>query len=145
MSIWFKDYSLEYINSGSKNTMMENCGIEITGVADRELKGTMPADDRNKQPFGILHGGANCVLAETLGSIAANMTCDPEKFHAVGLSITTNHIKAVRNGLVQGVATATHIGKTTQVWKIDTYNENQQLTSTSNLTMAIVSRLAKKS
>lgn len=141
MSIWFKQFSLDDINNHNKGTMVEHCGIEITELADNALIGTMPADDRNKQPFGILHGGANCVLAETLGSIAANLTCDPKTHHAVGLSISTNHIKAVRNGLVKGVAEPKHIGRTTQVWEIKTFDEADKLTSLTSLTMMIVERL----
>jgi 1,4-dihydroxy-2-naphthoyl-CoA hydrolase len=141
MSIWFQSHPIELINKGNENTMVSNCGIKITEITDRTLIGTMPADDRNKQPFGIVHGGANCVLAESLGSIAANLTCNPKEAHAVGLSITTNHIKAVRNGSVRGVASPTHIGRTTQVWNIETFNDADQLTSTTNLTMAIVKKL----
>jgi len=144
MSIWFKDYPLELINKSNKGTMVENCGIELIEITENSLIGTMPADSRNHQPYGILHGGANCVLAETLGSIAANLTCDPEKTHGVGLSITTNHIKAVRNGLVKGIATATHLGRTTQVWDITTYNSVDQITSKTSLTVAIVSKLGRK-
>lgn len=144
MSIWFKDYTLDQINLNNQNTMVSHCGIQITELTEDSLVGIMPVDERTKQPFGILHGGANCVLAETLGSIAANLTCDPTTHHAVGLSITTNHIKAARNGDVQGVATVTHKGKTTQIWKIDTFNDAGDLTSTTNLTMMIVSRLGKK-
>lgn len=123
--------------------MVEHCGIEITDISDNALTGTMPADDRNKQPFGILHGGANCVLAETLGSVAANLVCDPAKAHAVGLSINTNHVRAVRNGLVKGVARPVHIGSSSQVWEINTYNDQDQLTSKTSLTMAVVSRRVK--
>ena len=144
MSIWFENYSLEQINQTNENTMVENCGIKITSLTDNELRGTMPADDRNKQPFGILHGGANCVLAETLGSIAANLTCDPTKEHAVGLNISTSHLKPVRNGLVEGVARPVQLGKKIHVWEIKTFNENSQLTSSTNLTLAIVPKLARK-
>lgn len=121
--------------------MVENCGIVITELNENSLVGTMPADKRNKQPFGILHGGANCVLAETLGSIAANLVCDPKTHHAVGLSITTNHLKAVRNGLVKGIAAPVKVGKTTHVWDIKTYDQSGQLTSTTDLTMMILERL----
>jgi uncharacterized protein (TIGR00369 family) len=141
MSIWFQKHPLNIINQTNENTMVSHCGIEVTELTEDSLIGTMPADDRNKQPFGILHGGANCVLAETLGSIAANLTCDPAESHAVGLSITTNHIKAVRNGLIKGIASPTHIGRTTQVWTIETFNEANKLTSTTTLTMAIVKKL----
>ena len=140
MSIWFKDYSLEEINLGNAKSMVEHCGIIITNNDKNCLEGTMPADDRNKQPFGIVHGGANCVLAESLGSIAANMTCDPSTHHCVGLSITTNHIKAIRNGLVTGKARPTHIGRTTQIWDIETFNDAKQLTSKTSLTMAVVKK-----
>lgn len=143
MSIWFADYKLEEINQQNKKSMVEHCGIIITKKGENSLKGTMPVNATTHQPFGILHGGANCVLAETLGSIAANMTCDPKTHHAVGLSITTNHIKAVRNGLVTGTAIPVHLGRTTQIWDIKTFNESDQLTSSTTLTMAIVSKLGK--
>ncbi len=139
--IWFDNYSLEAINAKNKNTLVDHIGIEITKITDCTLEGTMPADKRTHQPFGIVHGGANCVLAETLGSIAANLTCNPKEAHAVGLSITTNHIKAVRNGLVKGVASVVHKGRTTQVWEIKTFNDADQLTSSTSLTMAIVPKL----
>ena len=142
--IWFEEYPLEKINKLNENCMVSFCDIEITEKTDNSLIGTMKVSDKVKQPFGILHGGANCVLAETLGSLAANLVCDPKASHAVGLSITTNHIKAVRNGFVKGVATPTHIGRTTHVWDIKTYNDAEQLTSVTSLTMAIVSKLGKK-
>ena len=141
--IWFQEYPLEKINAGNKNTMVSACDIEITALTDNTLEGTMLVSDKIKQPFGIVHGGANCVLAETLGSIAANLVCDPKTHHAVGLSITTNHIKAVRNGTIKGVASPVHVGRTTHIWKIETFNDSDQLTSTTNLTMAIVPRLGK--
>ena len=141
MSIWFKEYKVEEINQQNKGCMVEHCGIEITELTADSIIGTMPADERNKQPFGIVHGGANCVLAETLGSIAANLTCDPSDSHAVGLTITTNHVKAVRNGLIKGIAKPVHLGRTTHVWEIKTYNSNDQLTSTTNLSLAIVKKL----
>lgn len=141
MKIWFKDYKLEEITQGNKGSMVSHCGIEIIELTENTLVGKMPVDERTRQPFGILHGGANCVLAETLGSIAANLTVDPSRFHAVGLSITTNHIKAVRNGYVTGVAKSVHIGRTTQIWDIETFNLNKQLTSKTSLTMAIIEKL----
>lgn len=144
MSIWFsEDVSVDLINKGSEGCMVSHCGIKITEFNSDSLVGTMPADDRTRQPFGIVHGGANCVLAETLGSIAANLTCNPETHHGVGLSITTNHIKAVRNGTIKGVAKANHLGRTTQVWEIRTFNDSEQLTSITSLTMAIVPKLKK--
>ena len=138
--IWFDNYSLEAINAKNKNTLVDHIGIEITKITDCTLEGTMPADKRTHQPFGIVHGGANCVLAETLGSIAANLTCNPKEAHAVGLSITTNHIKAVRNGLVKGVASVVHKGRTTQLWEIRITNSQDQLVSLCKLTTIALSK-----
>ena len=144
MSIWFKEVNIDEINKMGQNNMVSHCGILVTKMTDDELIGEMPVIDELKQPFGILHGGANCVLAETLGSIAANLTCDPKVSHAVGLSITTNHIKAVRNGVVTGVAKPVHIGRSVQVWQIKTFNDQRDLTSQTSLTMSIISKLGKK-
>lgn len=133
--IWNKKFSLEEINASCANTMLEHLDITIDEIGDDYLVGSMPVDKRTVQPFGILHGGANCVLAESLGSLAANMTLDASKAHAVGLNINTNHIKATRNGRVKGVARPSHLGKTTQVWNIKTYNDSGALTSDTQLTM----------
>ncbi len=141
MSIWFKEQDLEKINQQCVDTMVDYLDIKVTNITEDELHAVMPVSNKVKQPFGIVHGGANCVLAETLGSLAANFTLDYEKFHAVGLSITTSHIKAVRNGSVTGVAKPEHIGKSTQVWRIETYNDSKQLTSLTTLTMAVINRL----
>lgn len=143
MSIWFEEVSIDQVNKASQDSMVSHCAIEITDIRIDSLVGEMPVDQRTIQPFGILHGGANCVLAETLGSIAANLTCNHRTHHAVGLSITTNHLKAVRNGKIKGVAVANHLGRSTQVWEIRTYNDGNQLTSITNLTMAVVSRSIK--
>lgn len=142
MRVWFKDYKLEDLLQFNEVNMMKHLEVKITALGEDYIEGTMPVDHRTQQPFGILHGGANCVLAESLGSIAANMILDPEKQHAVGLSITTNHIKAVRNGLVKGIATPVHIGKTTQIWNIKTYNDANKLTSDTSLTIAVIDKLS---
>jgi 1,4-dihydroxy-2-naphthoyl-CoA hydrolase len=138
--IWFKEQSLDEINSHCKNTMVDFLDIKVSKITENQLEAIMPVSDKVRQPYGIVHGGANCVLAETLGSLAANFTLDYEKSHAVGLSINTSHIKAVRNGNVRGVASAEHIGRTTQVWKIDTFNDSDQLSSTTTLTMAVIKK-----
>jgi len=141
MSIWFKEQDLVEINKHCIDTMVDHLGIAVTKITENELHAVMPVTNKVKQPFGIVHGGANCVLAETLGSLAANFTLDYEKYHAVGLSINTSHIKAVRNGTVTGIAKPEHMGKSTQVWRIETFNDNNQLTSLTTLTMAVINRL----
>ena len=141
MSIWFREVEIDEINKLCDNTMVSFLDIEMTEINNDSLVGVMPVSAKIKQPHGIVHGGANCVLAETLGSLAANLTLDYNKSHAVGLSITTSHIKAVRNGNVKGVAKPTHIGSKTQVWEIKSFNDADQLTSITTLTMAIIDRL----
>lgn len=141
--IWFRDYKVDEINSWNQNTMVDHCDISITEVSSDSLHGQMVVSDKIKQPYGIVHGGANCVLAETLGSISANLVCDPDIFHAVGLTITTNHLRAVRNGKIKGIAKAIHIGGTTHIWDIKTYNDSDALTSTTTLTMSIIKKLGK--
>ncbi|WP_228858130.1 hotdog fold thioesterase [Xenorhabdus stockiae] len=118
--------------------MLEYVGIEITRLGDDFLEGTMPVDQRTKQPFGILHGGASVVLAESLGSLAGYLCSEGEQ-KVVGVEINANHIKAVRDGIVRGVCKAIHLGRSHQVWQIDIYNGQQQLCCTSRLTTAILS------
>lgn len=143
MSLWYKEYKAEQAQSWCENTMVTALDIIIRDISSDSITGIMPVTDKIKQPYGIVHGGANCALAETLGSIAANMTLNSETHHAVGLNISTSHIKAVRNGKVRGVAKNIHKGKTTQIWEIRTYNDANDLTSTSTLTMAIIEKLNK--
>ncbi len=122
------------------NTMASCLGIIFTDVGDNFLTATMPVDDRTRQPLGIMHGGASCVLAETVGSTAANYAVDQKEYFCVGLSIYTQHLRSVREGNVTGVATALHLGRSTQVWNIDITNVDQQLISTTRLTMAVLNR-----
>ena len=104
------------------------------------LKAKMPVDHRTRQPLGIMHGGASCVLAETLGSIAANCVVDKKTNYCVGLDINTNHIRSVSSGFVIGITKPFHLGRSTQVWGIEIFDENQKLISVSRLTMAVLSR-----
>lgn len=137
MAIWKQDISLERINGWSANTMMETLGIRITEIGDDWLRGTMPVDHRTHQPYGLLHGGASVVLAETLGSSAAMLTLDPSEV-AVGLDINANHIRGVRSGIVTGTARMVHIGRTTQVWEIRIETEAGELVCISRITMAVI-------
>jgi len=138
MAIWKQDISLERINGWSANTMMETLGIRLTEVGDDWLRGTMPVDHRTHQPYGLLHGGASVVLAETLGSTAAMLTLDPAQEVAVGLDINANHVRGVRSGTVTGTARVIHIGRTTQVWEIRIEGEAGELVCISRLTMAVI-------
>ncbi len=132
--------TVEELSKLGKGNMGDHLGIEITEVGPDFLCGKMPVDHRTKQPFGLLHGGASVVLAETLGSIAASCCVDPEKYYCVGLEINANHIKSARDGFVYGKASPIHIGKQTQVWEIRITNEAGQLVCISRITMAVLER-----
>lgn len=130
--------SLDQLNATSKDNMVSHLGIVFTAIGDDFIEATMPVDSRTKQPIGLLHGGANVVLAETLGSIAASLTINKEKKAVVGLEINANHLKSVREGLVKGTAKPIHLGKSTQVWEIKIVNEANRLCCISRLTIAIL-------
>jgi 1,4-dihydroxy-2-naphthoyl-CoA hydrolase len=141
MSIWFnKDFALEMIEPLGVNTMAEHIGIEWTEVGDDFIKAKMPVDNRTRQPYGLLHGGASCVLAETIGSVASAMVVDHNKFACVGLEINANHIRSARQGYVTGVARPLHIGANTHVWDIRIYDELEKMICVSRLTVAVIPR-----
>jgi len=140
MTIWKTPISLNNIAERSKNTLVATLDIEFTEVGDHYLKAKMPVNEKTKQPIGIMHGGASCVLAETIGSTAANYVVNIETHYCVGLSINTNHIRSAREGFVYGIATPLHLGKSTQVWNIDITNAEQKLISSTRLTMAVLKR-----
>ena len=137
-SIWFKPYTLEDIHTFSHDNMVTHVGIEFIGFGPDYLKGTMPVDNRTRQTMGILHGGASVVLAETLGSIAANLAVDPLRFACVGLDINANHIRSVKTGIVTGTAKPLHLGGTTHVWGIEIVDEHNRIVCISRLTMAVL-------
>lgn len=137
MAIWTRTPNLESFMESSKNTAVGHMGIEYLEVGDDYVKGRMPVDERTVQPFGILHGGASVLLAETLGSMAANCCLKNPDTVAVGLDINANHLRPVSKGWVYGTATALHIGSTTQVWEIHLENEEGKPTCISRLTMAV--------
>lgn len=137
MRIWKQRADLETMNAWSRRTLMHALDIRITELGDDYLRGTMPVEDRTRQPYGILHGGASVALAETLGSTAAMLCCEDGRA-AVGLEINANHLRAVREGTVTGTARPIHVGRSTQVWEIRIENDAGDLTCISRLTMAVV-------
>ena len=140
MQIWKLKPELDVINERGRNTMSEHLGIEFIGVGDDFLSAKMPINERNRQPLGIMHGGASCVLAETVGSTAAQFCIDMSQFYCVGLDINTNHTRAIREGLVLATAKPFHLGRTTQVWGIEIRDETDHLISVTRLTMAVLAR-----
>lgn len=139
--IWFnKDFKLDDLSHLRADTMAEQIGLEFTEVGADYLKGRMPVDHRTKQPYGLLHGGASCVLAETLGSVASAYVVDHTKFYCVGLEINANHVRGVRSGFVTGTARPLHLGGSTHVWDIKIEDERGKLVCVSRLTVMVVPR-----
>ena len=140
MNIWTTPLNLQILENRSRNTMVEYLGIEFTEVGEDFIKAKMPVDHRTKQPIGIMHGGASCVLAETVGSVAGNYCVDLEKRYCVGLEINTNHIRPATEGHVIGTATPIHLGKRTQVWNIEIRHVSGYLVSINRLTLMVIDR-----
>jgi 1,4-dihydroxy-2-naphthoyl-CoA hydrolase len=135
-----KGVNTEMANKISRNTLIEHLGIEFIEMGEDYIKAKMPVDHRTKQPLGLLHGGASVVLAETLGSFAAQCSVNTDKQYCVGLEINANHVKAVEEGWVYGIAKPLHIGKKTQVWEIKVTNEENALVCVSRITMAVLDK-----
>jgi uncharacterized protein (TIGR00369 family) len=115
-------------------------GIDILELTESEVVATMPVDDRTRQPYGILHGGASVALAETVASFGATALIDRERFAAVGLEINANHLRPMRDGVVRAVGRPLHVGRTTQVWSIEITDESDRLVCVSRCTLAVVER-----
>lgn len=120
--------------------MLEHLDIKITAISDDSVTGTMPVDKRTKQPFGLLHGGASVVLAESLGSIASSGVADLSRQAVVGIEINANHLKSATSGFVTGIAKPIHLGKRTHVWDIKITNEEGQLVCVSRFTAAVIDK-----
>ena len=141
MSIWFnKSLSLPDVIPLGANTMAGFLGMEWVELGDDHLVMRMPVDHRTIQPYGLLHGGASCALAETIGSLASHFVMDADKFICVGLEINANHVRSARSGYVIATCTALHIGASTHVWDIKIHDERQKLVCISRLTVAILKK-----
>jgi 1,4-dihydroxy-2-naphthoyl-CoA hydrolase len=142
MSIWFNPFlTIAQITPLGENTMGAHIGIEFTEIGENFMKARMPVDERTRQPYGLLHGGASAALAETLGSIASAFVIDPEKFYCVGLEINANHVRGAKDGYVYGTVLPLHIGKSTHVWDIRIVDEREKLVCISRLTVAILKKV----
>lgn len=140
-TIWHDlNISLDALNELSQGTMASAIGIEFTEIGKDHLRATMPVDERTRQPYGLLHGGASSALAETLGSVASALVIDPAIHICVGISINANHIRSVKKGFVHGAATPLHLGSSTHVWEIKIYDDDHHLICASRLTVAILEK-----
>ncbi|SJZ70353.1 1,4-dihydroxy-2-naphthoyl-CoA hydrolase [Chitinophaga eiseniae] len=140
-TIWHSlDVSLDTLNELGENTMGAYLGMEFTEIGPNYLRMMMPVDHRTKQPYGLLHGGASVALAETVGSMASALIIDPEKQMCVGMEISANHLRAVKEGYVHAIASPLHIGATSHVWDIRITDDQHKLICVSRLTMAILAK-----
>ena len=139
-SIWYRTPDPALIDAMSKGTIDEHLGIKITQVGDDYLSGTMPADKRTFQPYGIVHGGANVVLAETLGSIAGAHVIDSNSLLCLGQEVSATHLRPVSSGMVTGTARPIHLGKRSHVWEIRLENDQGKLSCIAKLILAIVAK-----
>ena len=146
MSIWFQPTTIEQVNAlfAGVRDISQHLDLRLTEIGDDYVRGTLPVDERTRQPFGLLHGGASVVLAETLGSVASNLVIDSSKFHAVGQEISANHLRSARSGRVTGTARPVYLGGRSQVWDIQIHDDAGKLTCVSRLTMAVIRAVASK-
>ena len=135
-----KNKALQKLNDFQKNTITELLGIEITDFGPDYFCGKMPVDHRTVQPYGLLHGGASAVLAESLGSIAGGMQVNRDTQTVVGVEINCNHLRSARDGWVYGKATPVKIGRKIQVWNIEIKNNDGKMVAVSRLTLAVIDK-----
>ena len=138
--IWRVQATPEQLRERSRNTLAEWLDIRVTEIGPDYLRATMPVNSHTHQPQGILHGGASVALAETIGSLAANLCVDLTKYVCVGQEINANHLRPASSGLVTGTARPYHVGGRSQVWGIEIRDENDKLVCVSRITMAVVER-----
>ena len=141
MPIWFdKTITISAIKNFGLDAMSGLLEMEWTEVGEDYLKLRMPVNEKTKQAYGLLHGGASCALVETIGSIGSALVIDREKFACVGLEINANHIGSATSGFVTALCKPLHLGKTTHVWDIKIFDDLEKLVCVSRLTMAIVDK-----
>lgn len=136
--IWAREYTVEEINGRPKGHIGDLIGIEFTEIGPDFISARMPVNEKTHQPYGILHGGASVVLAESLGSVASNMIIDSAKYIGVGLEVNANHLRPVKSGFVSGICKPVHIGGKTHVWDIRLYDDRGKMNCISRLTVAII-------
>lgn len=129
---------LDWLRALETRGLPDALGIDVLELTPNRVVATMPVDDRTRQPFGLLHGGASVALAETTASLGAFANIDPTEFAAVGLEINANHIRAMREGSVRAVAEPVHVGRTTHVWSIRIADESDRTVCVARCTIAIV-------
>lgn len=137
MAIWKRSVDIETLNKMGENSLVAHVGIVFTTIGEDYLEATMPVNARTQQPFGLLHGGASVVLAESMGSIAGYLSIEEGK-SVVGIEVSASHHRAVSSGEVRGICRPLHLGARNQSWQIEIRNARDQLCCTSRLTVAVL-------
>jgi 1,4-dihydroxy-2-naphthoyl-CoA hydrolase len=140
MGIWRTPASAEQLQEYSRNTLAETIGIRVTEVGPDFLRATMPVSPKTHQPMGVLHGGASVALAETVGSLAAALCVDGERYVCLGQEINANHLRPISSGTVTATARPYHVGKRSHVWSIEIRDDQEKLVCVSRLTVAVVDK-----
>lgn len=140
MSIWHNLPSLEEINALGAQSIVHLLDIRFEQVTADSISASMPVDARTHQPYGLLHGGASVVLAESVGSTASNLVIDRARFYCVGLEVNANHLRALRSGRVHAVARPLHLGRSTHVWDIRLAGDDGKPSCIARLTVAVIAR-----
>jgi len=134
------EISLDQLRARATHNLASTLGIELRELTPQRVIATMPVDDRTRQPFGILHGGASVALAETIASLGGAVNVDLDRFVVVGVEINANHLRAKKDGVVTGTGTPIHVGRSTQVWEVRIVDENDRPICVSRCTLAVVPR-----
>lgn len=130
----------DWVQAVARHGLPGVLGIELIELTGARVVATMPVDDRTRQPYGLLHGGASIALAETVASLGATASIDRAHFAAVGQEINGNHLRPKVDGIVRATAVPVHVGRSTQVWSIEIRDEQERLVCISRCTMAIIAR-----
>jgi len=136
------EISLDQLRARATHNLAATLGIELRELTPKRVIATMPVDDRTRQPFGILHGGASVALAETIASLGGAVNVDLDRFVVVGIEINANHLRAKKDGVVTGTGTPIHVGRTTKVWEVRIVDEKDRPICVSRCTLAVVPREA---
>lgn len=131
---------IEQLRTNGTRNLAATIGIDLVELTAERVVGTMPVDDRTRQPLGILHGGASLVLAETIASLGGAMNVDLNHFTVVGVEINANHLRSKKDGVVTGTAMPIHVGRTTQVWEVRILDEEGRPICVSRCTLAVIPR-----
>jgi 1,4-dihydroxy-2-naphthoyl-CoA hydrolase len=135
---WFGPVDLDRLKEVNDRDMISRLGLVYTNVTDDAIEAEFEIDERTRQPFGLLHGGVSCAVAESMGSVAANMCVDRERFVCVGIEINASHLRGAASGKVRARCTPIRVGRSTQVWQTDLYDANDRHLCVSRLTVAVV-------